>query len=86
MAQTTLLQLAKDWLDGKVSDDEVRKIGTTIEIFKPIGLHEDLITEPDIQWDCNNGNSWFEVDADLVSENKMTYEQRKQFTVLVLGK
>jgi hypothetical protein len=85
MAKTTLLQLAKDWLDGKVSDEEVRKIGPTIEIFKPIGLHENLITEPDVQWDCNNGNSWFEVDADLLSTDKMTYSQRKKFTSLVLN-
>lgn len=85
MAKTTLLQLAKDWLDGKVSDEEVCKIGPTIEIFKPIGLHENLITEPDVQWDCNNGNSWFEVDADLLSTDKMTYSQRKKFTSLVLN-
>ncbi|GEO78665.1 hypothetical protein FD29_GL000732 [Companilactobacillus mindensis DSM 14500] len=85
MAKTTLLQLAKDWLDGKVSDEEVRKIGSTIEIFKPIGLHENLITEPDVQWDCNNGNSWFEVDADLLSTDKMTYSQRKKFASLVLN-
>lgn len=85
MTQTTLLQLAKDWLDGKVSDEEVQKIGSTITIFKPIGLDEDPLSEPDIRWDCNNGNSWFEVDADLVSTGKMTYKQRSKFSNLVLN-
>lgn len=81
----TLVSLATAWLAGTLTDAEVTRLAQALTIFTPEGLDEDPMTEPDIIWSNNDGNSWVDVDSALVETHKMTIDQRTTFTNLVLA-
>ncbi|WP_125573507.1 hypothetical protein [Levilactobacillus huananensis] len=81
----SLLSIATAWLSGTLTDVEVTRLAQDLTIFTPEGLDEDPMTEPDIIWSNNDGNSWVDVDSALVETHKMTIDQRTTFTNLVLA-
>lgn len=81
----SLLSIATAWLSGTLTDVEVTRLAQDLTIFTPEGLDEDPMTEPDIIWSNNDGNSWVDVDSALVDTHKMTIDQRTTFTNLVLA-
>ena len=55
----TLVELAKMWKVGEISDEKAK------EVFKTINVYEPEEIDGDIFWFNGNNNSWLEVDIEL---------------------
>nr|WP_072537794.1 hypothetical protein [Anaerococcus mediterraneensis] len=65
----TLVELARLWKDGKISNEDAQKAFKKIEIFEPIK------EDGEIYWTCGNGNSWL----DLTADNYLDRDERFEF-------
>lgn len=76
--KVNLVEVARKWGNGEIKGtDELRKAMVGIEIYTP-DLSDRSVELEDVVWTLNDGNSWVDVDLELVQEGIITRTQRKQ--------
>lgn len=76
--KVNLVEVARKWGNGEIKGTEgLRKAMEGVNIYTP-DLTDRSVDLEDIVWTLNDGNSWVDVDLELVHEGVITRTQRKQ--------
>lgn len=65
----TLVELAKMWKAGSISNEKAK------EVFKTINVYEPKRIDGDIFWFSGNNNSWLEVDSELEYDEGIAFRK-----------
>lgn len=72
----TLVELAMKWINKEITDQEARKIYSTLNIYEPEKIDDEIF------WTCGNNNAWLDVEA----EKDISTEDFYRFNNIIFDK